>query len=273
MRCGHTYGADGKDCEKGSAEGVTFATAYIGGMVALGGLITGSFLNVVIYRLPRGESLARPGSHCPSCGHAVRWYDNIPVLSFVVLRSRCRDCGVHIPVRYPLVEGLTGCLFLATFCIYGLEWRTLDTLVFLSMLVTVTFIDIDRRIIPDKIVLPGAVLGLAASILLSPEHWWSFLVAGIGAAGFLFALGLLWPGGMGFGDVKLALFMGFVLGAGVIVALFAGFLVGGVVGVILLLSGAKKRTDKVPFGPYLSLGAAAAALAGTSILNWYLNLW
>lgn len=249
-----------------------FPAAYTGVIVTLAGLVVGSFLNVVIYRLPRGESLAWPGSHCPSCGHAVRWYDNIPVLSFALLGGRCRDCRAHISARYPLVEGLTGCLFLAAFLIHGAEWRTLQLLVFLAISVTVAFIDIDRRIIPDKIVLPGAVLGLASSVFLSPERWWTFVAAGLGAAGFLFVLGLLWPGGMGFGDVKFALFMGFVLGAGVIVALFAAFLVGGVAGLVLLAAGLKKRTDKVPFGPYLSLGALAAALAGSSILDWYLSL-
>ena len=136
-----------------------------------------------------------------------------------------------------------------------------------------TFIDFDHRIIPDKIVLPGAAAGLVASVILAPDRWWHYVVAGVGAAGFLFALGMLWPGGMGFGDVKLALFMGVVLGAFVIVALFVGFLAGGVIGGGLLIARVKKRTDKIPFGPYLSLGAAVASLSGSAILDWYLRLF
>jgi leader peptidase (prepilin peptidase) / N-methyltransferase len=261
------------DHEGGATNGTALTTGYIAVMATLVGLVFGSFLNVVIYRLPRGESLARPGSHCPSCGHAVRWHDNIPVLSFVWLRSRCRDCGARISIRYPLVEVLTGGLFLGAFLAYGVQWRALEIAVFYAALIAVTFIDFDRRIIPDKIVLPGAAAGIVTSALLAPERWWQYVVAGVGAAGFLFALGMLWPGGMGFGDVKLALFMGVVLGAGVIVALFVAFLAGGVIGGALLFAGVKKRTDKIPFGPYLSLGAVVAALSGSAILDWYLRLF
>jgi leader peptidase (prepilin peptidase)/N-methyltransferase len=251
---------------------MTLVTGYLAVVITLAGLVVGSFLNVVIYRLPRGESLVRPGSHCPTCGHVVRWYDNIPVLSFIRLRGHCHDCGARISLRYPLVEVLTACLFLGAFLVYGVQWRTLEITAFFAALVAVTFIDFDLRIIPDKIVLPGAAVGIVASVLLAPDRWWHYVVAGLGAAGFLFALGMLWPGGMGFGDVKLALFMGVVLGAGVIVALFAGFLAGGLIGGALLLAGVKKRTDKIPFGPYLSLGAVVAALSGAAILDWYLRL-
>jgi len=172
-----------------------------------------------------------------------------------------------------LVELLTGGLFLGTFLVYGVQWRTLEITVFLAALVAVTFIDFDHRIIPDKIVLPGAAAGFVVSVILAPDRWWHYLIAGVGAAAFLFALGMLWPGGMGFGDVKLALFMGVVLGAFVIVSLFVGFLAGGVIGGILLITGAKKRNDKIPFGPYLALGAAVAALSGSAILDWYLSLF
>ena len=259
--------------EGAATSNAALTTGYIAATVTLLGLVVGSFLNVVIYRLPRGESLARPGSHCPVCGNAVRWYDNVPVLSFVWLRGRCRDCGTGISLRYPLVEALTGGLFLGAFLVYGSQWRTLEIVVFFAALVAVTFIDIDHRIIPDKIVLPGAAAGIVASVLLAPERWWHYVVAGLGAAGFLFALGMLWPGGMGFGDVKLALLMGVVLGAGVIVALFVSFLAGGLIGGALLIGGVKKRSDKIPFGPYLSLGAVVAALSGEAILDWYLRLF
>lgn len=252
---------------------MAMTAGYIALMITLAGLVVGSFLNVVIYRLPRGESLAMPGSHCPFCGHAVRWYDNIPVVSFLWLRGRCHDCDARISIRYPLVEVLTGGLFLGAFLAYGVQWRTLEIAVFFAALIAVTFIDFDRRIIPDKIVLPGAAAGIVTSVLLAPDRWWQYVAAGAAAAGFLFALGMLWPGGMGFGDVKLALFMGVVLGSGVIVALFVAFLAGGVIGGALMVAGVKKRTDKIPFGPYLSLGAAAGALSGGAILDWYLRLF
>jgi leader peptidase (prepilin peptidase) / N-methyltransferase len=252
---------------------MTLGTAYLALLATALGLIVGSFLNVVIYRLPRRESLSWPGSHCPQCGHPIRWYDNVPVVSWLLLRRRCRDCGEPIPWRYPLVELLTGVAFLAAFLVYGPEWRTVQVAVFLAALIAVSFIDLDHRIIPDRIVLPGAAVGLLTSILLDPSDWWVYCVAALGAAGFLLVIGLIWPGGMGFGDVKLALMMGAFLGGGVIVALFLGFLAGGLSGVLLLATGKKKRRDKIPFGPFLSLGGAVTALWGSSILDWYLSLF
>ena len=161
------------------------------------GLIIGSFLNVVAYRVPKKESLIRPGSHCPSCGHAVRWHDNVPVLGWLALRGRCRDCQAAIPVRYPVVEGLTGLLFLAAALVIGWAPRLLLAWAFFAVLVAVSLIDLDYFIIPDKIVLPSAAVGLAASVLLAPQRWWQYLVSGLGAALFLFVVALIWPGGMG----------------------------------------------------------------------------
>ena len=251
---------------------MTAEMAYLAVVAFLVGLVVGSFLNVVIYRVPRKESVAWPGSRCPECGHPIRWYDNIPLVGWLVLRGRCRDCGESIPWRYPLVELLTGVCFLGTFLVYGPEWRSLQVAAFLAALIAVGFIDIDHRIIPDRIVLPGTAIGLATSILLEPSDWWVYCVAALSAASFLLIIGLVWSGGMGFGDVKLALMMGAFLGAAVIVALFVGFLLGGVVGVVLLLTGVKKRKDKIPFGPYLAVGGGVAALWGPSILDWYLSL-
>ncbi len=244
---------------------------YLALVAAILGLVIGSFLNVVIYRLPRHESLSRPGSHCPGCGQPVRWYDNVPIASWVALRGRCRDCGERIAWRYPLVEALTGACFLAAFLVYGLGWHTLQLAAFLAALVAVAFIDLDHRIIPDRIVLPGAVIGLVTSIALHPSRWWVYAVAGVGAAAFLLAIGLIWSGGMGFGDVKLALMMGFVLGSSVVVAMFLGFLAGGIGGIVLIALGVKKRKDKIPFGPFLAAGAAVASLWGPSIIDWYLR--
>jgi len=237
------------------------------------GLALGSFLNVVIYRLPRRESLVRPGSHCPECGHAIRFYDNVPILSWLTLRGRCRDCGARISVRYPVVEAITGVAFVLALWRFGLEWPLLVSWAFIAAMVAVAFIDYDHMIIPNRIVLPGAVLGLVASITLHPQRWWVYVAGSLGAAGFLFVLALIWPGGMGPGDIKLALFMGAVLGAYVMVALFAAFLFGSMVGIFMLLVQKRSRKEKIPFGPYLAMGAIIAALVGETLLNSYLRVY
>jgi leader peptidase (prepilin peptidase)/N-methyltransferase len=172
-----------------------------------------------------------------------------------------------------MVEGLTAGLFALAAALIGPEPQLILVLLFLAALVAVTFIDIDHFIIPDRIVLPGAVIGFVLATALSPDRWWEFLVAAVAGAGFLFLLGILWPGGMGFGDVKLALMMGAVLGRYVAVAMFLSFLIGGVVGALLLMSGIKKRRDKIPFGPYLALGSAVGVLLGENILDAYLSLY
>lgn len=238
------------------------------------GLILGSFLNVVIYRLPRRESLVRPGSHCPQCGADIRWYDNIPVVSWLVLRGRCRSCAVRISSRYPLVEAITGVAFALAMWRFGVTWSLLVAWAFIAAMIAIAFIDFDHMIIPDKIVLPGAVIGLAASIALQPARWWIYLVAAVGAAFFFLLLAVLWPGGgMGFGDVKMALFMGAVLGTNVLVALFAAFLFGSIVGVYLVTIRKQSRKTRVPFGPYLALGAILAILLGEIILRNYQKLY
>jgi leader peptidase (prepilin peptidase)/N-methyltransferase len=197
------------------------------------GLALGSFLNVVIYRLPRHESLVRPGSHCPNCGHPVRFYDNIPILSWLLLRGRCRDCEAPISARYPLVEAITGVAFVLAMWRFGLDWPLLVCWAFIA----------------------------------------AYLAGSLGAAGFLFVLALVWPGGMGPGDIKLALFMGAVLGAYVMVALFAAFLFGSLVGIFMLLVQKRSRKEKIPFGPYLAMGAILAALVGETLLNSYLRVY
>ncbi len=242
---------------------------YVGSFLL--GLVIGSFLNVVIYRVPLRRSLSHPGSHCPHCGHPIRWYDNIPVVSWVILRGRCRDCADPIGPRYPLVEALTGVLFALAAMIAGWDLRVLLLWGFFAVLVAVTFIDIDHMLILNRVVLPAAALGLAASVALTPSRWWEYLVAGSGAALFLFVVALLWPGGMGLGDVKLALLLGFVLGVEVIVAMFAAFLVGGLVGIGLLVVGKRSRKDRIPFGPFLALGGIMGSLVGEQVLTWYMG--
>jgi leader peptidase (prepilin peptidase)/N-methyltransferase len=237
------------------------------------GLVLGSFLNVVIYRLPRSESLARPGSHCPDCGAGIHWYDNVPVASWLILRGHCRACGTSISPRYLVVEATTGVLFgLATWR-FGMEWRLLVAWAFIAAMIAVAFIDYDHMIIPNRIVLPGAVIGLGASVALDPRGWWVYLVSSVGAAAFLFALVMLWPGGgMGLGDVKMALFMGAVLGTSIIVGMFLAFLSGSIVGVYLMVVKRATRKTKVPFGPFLALGAVVAMYFGQAIIDSYMSV-
>lgn len=158
------------------------------------GLAIGSFLNVVIYRLPRRESLSHPGSHCPKCNAAIRWYDNIPVASWVTLRGRCRNCSQPIASRYPIVEAITGVGFALAVWRFGVAWPALIACAFIAALVAIAYIDYDQMIIPDKIALPGAIIGLGASIALDPSRWWIYLVSSVGCAVFFLALVLLWPG-------------------------------------------------------------------------------
>ncbi len=244
---------------------------YLAACSMLLGGVVGSFLNVVIHRLPIDESIVSPGSRCPECGHTIRWRHNIPVLGWLALRGRCHDCGAAISLRYPAVEGLTALLFLAAFLAYGIQPRTAFMWAFLATLVVVTFIDIDHRIIPNKIVVPGSVIGFGASTALDPSRWWHYIAAGLGASGFLLILGIIWRGGMGMGDVKMALMMGVVLGSSVMVALFASFLVGGIGGALLIATGIRGRKDRVPFGPYLAIGSVFAVFAGSPLLEWYVR--
>ena len=238
------------------------------------GLCIGSFLNVVVYRLPRHESLVRPASHCPGCGVAIRWYDNIPVVSWLVLRGKCRACGTRISARYILVESITGGAFVLAMWHFGLSWPLLIAWAFIAAMVAIAFIDYDHMIIPNKIVLPGAAIGLAASVALHPHKWWIYLVAAAGGALFFFLLVMLWPGGgMGMGDVTMALFMGAVLGSGILVAFFVAFLLGSLVGVYLMLVLKRSRKTKVPFGPFLALGAVLAVFLGETILRAYAGIY
>lgn len=244
------------------------------------GLVIGSFLNVVIWRLPRRESLSRPPSHCPSCGTAVRPRDNVPVLSWLVLRGRCRDCGAWIPLRYPLVELLTAGLFVAAAARFGAHWELADYCVFFAVLVAISAIDIDHHLVPSRIVYPAAGASLALLALASAEdHHWRALAdaAGGGAAAFAFLLlvHLAQPRGMGFGDVRLSGLIGLNTGwlglAHVAVALVAGFLVGALAGIGLVAVGRAGRKSRVPFAPFLSAGAVVAVLFGDPIVRAWLG--
>lgn len=247
-------------------------------IVALGvfGLLIGSFLNACAYRIPMKISIARGRSACPRCGHQIAAYDNIPLLSYVVLRGRCRACRAPIHWRYPVVEALTGFLFAALAVHDGLAPVLGLHLVFVAALILVSDVDIQVRIIPDVVVLPVAVVGLAGMMILDSEHWWIYPAAAFGAAGFLLVIGLVYERlrkveGMGMGDVKLALCMGAYLGASVVPALFVGFLLGALAGVVVASRGGSAKTA-IPFGPFLAVGAVVALFAGPWLIDWYLSL-
>jgi leader peptidase (prepilin peptidase)/N-methyltransferase len=242
-------------------------------LAGLLGLCAGSFLNVVIYRLPRGESLVAPPSHCPGCNTAIRPYDNVPVLSWLLLRGRCRQCRTEISARYPLVEALTAALAVAVVLVKGADRDAWLGLAFVLVLVPCALIDLEHRIIPNKITVPGAVAAIAITAATHPHQLPQHLIAGAAAFLFLFIAAIAYPGGMGMGDVKLAGVMGLFLGKSVGPALLIGMLAGSVFGIgVMAKKGAKEgRKTKVPFGPFLALGGVAGLLAGPAIVHWYLH--
>ena len=238
--------------------------------ITLAGLAVGSFLNVVIHRLPRGDSLISPRSRCPACGAMIAGYDNVPVLSWIVLKGRCRSCGEPISSRYPLVELLTAAAFAAVALTQGLEDELVVQLPFVAVLIAVGAIDLDHRIVPNRILVPAALYAVAVSAIVRPGELPELLIAGAGAFGALLLAALAYPAGMGMGDVKLAGVMGLYLGLAVIPALLVAFLAGTVVGVAKLVRhGAEARKQGVPFAPFLALGGLAGVLAGAELVDLY----
>ena len=248
----------------------TAAGASLAGVL---GLIFGSFLNVVAYRLPRGESLARPASRCPGCNTPIKPYDNVPVLSWLSLRGRCRSCKTAIAWRYPLVELATALLLALTVVVLGANENVWLGLAFVLLLVPVTVIDIDFRIIPNKLMILGTVVALAILALTRPGDIPEHLIAAVAAGGFLLVAAIAYPGGMGMGDVKLAFVMGLFLGRDVGVAMLAGLLAGSLIGAaVMARKGVKQgRKTAIPFGPFLALGGLVGLLAGDPIVDWYLR--
>jgi leader peptidase (prepilin peptidase) / N-methyltransferase len=237
------------------------------------GTIMGSFLNVVTYRLPRHESLIKPASHCPSCGTPVKPYDNIPVLSWLLLRGHCRSCGERISVRYPLVEALTGLLCLAAVLVHGSTVGIALSITLILLIVPAAVIDLEHRIIPNLITLPGCVLAVAMGLALDPSGEPTRLIAGAAAGGALLLAALAYPGGMGMGDVKLAAMMGLFLGSAVAPAVLVALLSGTVLGLVIIArkGAAAGRKTAVPFGPFLALGALVAVYAGQPLVHFYVN--
>jgi len=239
-------------------------------LAAVLGAAIGSFLNVVIHRLPRGESLVHPRSRCPSCQTQIAGYDNLPVISWLVLRGRCRACGEPISPRYPAVELLTAGSFAAVAGVRGVDEVLIVLLPFVAVLVAVAWIDLDHRIVPNRIVVPAAIYGIVASVVVRAGQLPELLIAGAGAFLFLLLAALAYPGGMGMGDVKLAGVMGLYLGLSVVPALLAAFLAGTVVGVARIIrEGPEARKSGVPFAPFLALGVLVALLAGPELIELY----
>jgi leader peptidase (prepilin peptidase)/N-methyltransferase len=255
--------------------------ALLAAACGLIGLFIGSFLNVVIHRVPAGESVVHPRSRCPGCGAEIAWYDNIPVLSWLVLRGRCRGCGERISIRYPLVELGTALLFAATAWWTGLAWVLPAYLYLAAISVALSAIDLDTKRLPDRIVLPSYVV--AAVLLALPAllddggaDYVRALLAAAALFAFYFLLAFIYPAGMGFGDVKfsgvLGLYLGWVSWGAVIIGTFAAFVLGAVVGIAVLVGGRGGRKTKVPFGPFMVLGAYLGLLAGDPIASWYTGL-
>jgi leader peptidase (prepilin peptidase) / N-methyltransferase len=235
------------------------------------GLALGSFLNVVAARLPLRRSLVAPGSACMTCGHEIAWRDNIPVLSWLLLRGRCRFCASKIPLRYPAVELVTALLVAGCTWKFGLSGSTAVASLFCLALVAVSATDIEHRIIPNRIVLPAAAVVLVANTALHPSAQWA--LGALAASGFLFAAALAYPRGMGMGDVKLALLMGAALGRSVAVAMMIGMVVAVLPGIVLLARhGKAARKMRIPFGPFLALGSVVALFAGPALLHAYWSL-
>lgn len=237
------------------------------------GSIAGSFLNVVTYRLPRRESLIAPGSHCPHCGTPVRAYDNVPILSYLLLRGHCRSCARPISRRYPLVEAVTAALCVGAVLAHSSAAGITLSITLILLLVPAALIDLEHRIIPNRLTAAGALLALAIGLALDPAGEPERLIAAAGAGGLLLLAALAYPGGMGMGDVKLAAVMGLFLGRSVAAAMMIALACGALVGTaIIAAKGAKVgRKTAVPFGPFLALGGLAAVFCGPQLVSLYVN--
>ena len=242
-------------------------------LIFLAGLAIGSFLNVVAYRLPREESLASPPSHCPSCDTPIKWYDNVPVLGWLMLRGRCRSCGEPISWRYPAVELGTGLLFALVAATQDETIRVVLGLLLVTTLVPVTLIDLDTRRIPNAITLPSAIAALAAGLALDLDFVPEQLIGGAAAFAFFFLAAALYPRGMGMGDVKLAGVLGLYLGRAVAPAIFIALITGVIVGVVIIarVGQAAGRKTAVPFGPFLALGGLVAFFVGDDVVDAYVD--
>jgi leader peptidase (prepilin peptidase) / N-methyltransferase len=240
-------------------------------LALLGGLLAGSFVTVVAHRVPRGESIVGPRSRCPHCGAQIAAYDNVPVFSWLLLGGRARCCGATISPRYPLTELSLGLLYAATLVVlWGDAGEIALGLVFVTTLIAITLTDLERRIIPNKVLLAAALIGIAIVAVSDPGSLPERAIAAVGAGGLLFLAALAYPQGMGLGDVKLAAVMGLFLGRNVAPAILVALLAGSVFGLAMIARhGAAARKRAIPFGPFLALGGIVGLLAGDELLDWY----
>lgn len=246
-------------------------------IAALFGLCIGSFLNVCIHRLPRRESVVSPGSHCPQCGTAIRWFDNLPVVSYIALGGKCRQCRAPYSMRYLVVEVITAVAFAVVAAVYEPSLLLAVRLIFTAMLVALFFIDLEHQLLPDAITFPGIALGIAASAFAGPGLVPSLAGAALGA-GILLAIRWVWKrstgvDGMGLGDVKMLAMIGAVLGwQQVWLVLFVASLTGAIVGVALAARGRGSMKTRLPFGTFLAVAAFLASCWGEPVINWYVGL-
>ncbi len=239
------------------------------------GACIGSFLNVCIYRIPHQGSLMHPGSHCPKCNHPIRYYDNIPIFSYFWLRGKCRNCGVPISFRYPLIEFLTGILACACVIRFGIHFEAGIYFCFIAALIVISFIDLDHQIVPDVISLPGIPVGLAASFLLPNISFVDAFLGMVCGGGILYAIAWTYylitgKEGMGGGDIKLLAMIGAFVGwKGVLVVIFIASATGALAGTLLMIMAHKNLKYAVPFGPFLSIGAMLYVFKGPDLIAWY----
>ncbi|TDX53034.1 prepilin peptidase [Orenia marismortui] len=237
------------------------------------GLIIGSFLNVVIYRLPENKSIIWPGSHCTNCQTNLKIFDLIPVLSFIFTKGRCRYCDTKVSYQYPAVELLTALLFLISYWRYSLSIEFLIYSGLIALLIVCTFIDLKYQIIPNKITYPGIIIFFIISFFFNHITIKSSLLGIVLSGGFLLVIAIVSRGGMGIGDVKLAAMVGSVIGVKyTIIGIFIGSLIGSIISLILIGFNIKDRKDRIPFGPFIAIGTVVMIFYGNVIINWYLDL-
>jgi len=251
-------------------------SAYL--VVGLFGALVGSFLNVCIYRLPRHESIAWPGSHCPSCSHPIAWYDNIPIVSYALLAGRCRHCAIRIPYQYPLVEALNALGYVWIVWFFGMTWSAAAYGILYSALLVVAGTDLSHKIIPNAITFPGIILGLLSAATILPLGFFNGLLGVLVGGGILWLLAWASPylfgkEGMGGGDIKLLAMIGAFLGwKPALMTIMLGSFLGSLVGVGLIAAKVIRREDYIPFGPFLVCGALVSLFFGQSLLDWYQGL-
>ena len=237
------------------------------------GLVIGSFLSVVAHRVPIGESIVAPRSRCPGCGTQIAAYDNVPLFSYLVLRGRCRHCSRHVPITYPLLEVGVAAAFVGVLLAFDDDGVQIALgAAFVATLATVTLTDLEHRIIPNKVLIVSALIGVALLVAGQRDELAEHAIAAAAACAFLFLVAFAYPSGMGMGDVKLAAVMGLYLGRAVAPAMLIGFAAGAIYGVALIARhGASARKRKVPFGPFLALGGLVGLFAGDAIVDWYVD--